>query len=71
MFKNAVVKLHTGELRHVVVTALSHGAARIELNTRDPLPEHVELIEASLKLRRRARVIWQLDGAAALSFYPA
>jgi hypothetical protein len=71
LFKNGTVTLPDGARMVVVIKDLSDAGARIEFFARTTLPEEVLLVEPMLKLRRRARVVWQSDGAAGLHFIDA
>lgn len=68
MFRQGVVILGAGQRLSVVIKNLSTTGARIEFFVRTALPGEVLLTEATLKLSRRARVVWQSDGAAGLQF---
>lgn len=67
LFKNGALKLPNGDIISVVITALDATSARVEIATRQVLPDNVVLIEQSLKLRTQATVVWQREGAAALA----
>jgi hypothetical protein len=71
VFKNGTVILPDGARMVVVIKDLSDAGARVEFFARTTLPEEVLLVEPMLKLRRRARVAWQSDGAAGLQFIEA
>jgi hypothetical protein len=71
VFKNGSVILPDGARMVVVIKDLSDAGARVEFFARTTLPEEVLLVEPMLKLRRRARVAWQSDGAAGLQFIDA
>ena len=71
VFKNGSVILPDGARMVVVIKDLSDSGARVEFFARTTLPEVVLLVEPMLKLRRRARVAWQSDGAAGLQFIDA
>jgi hypothetical protein len=68
IFKNGTVMFGTGVRLSVVIKDLTDSGARIEFFARTMLPDEVILAEPMLKLRRRARVAWQRDGAAGLQF---
>ncbi len=69
-FRQATVQLLGGERLDVVVKNLSETGARIEFFRKVILSEYVVLNEPVLRLRTRARVVWQQDGAAGLHFVP-
>jgi hypothetical protein len=71
VFKNGSVILPDGARMVVVIKDLNDTGARVEFFARTLLPEEVLLVEPMLKLRRRARVAWQSDGAAGLQFIDA
>lgn len=60
--------LAEGERLSVAIKDLSEGGRRVEYFIRRELPDFVVLIESTLRIKRRARVIWQRDGAAGLAF---
>lgn len=60
--------LADGEKLSVAIKNLSESGARVEYFIRRELPELVVLIEPTLRIRHRARVVWQRDGAAGLAF---
>lgn len=60
--------LGDGERMAVVVKDVSATGARVEFFVRRTLPDEVLFMEATLKLRKRARVVWQRDGAVGLEF---
>lgn len=57
-----------GERLSVAIKNLSGSGARVEYFIRRELPPVVVLIEPSLRIRRRAKVVWQRDGVAGLAF---
>jgi hypothetical protein len=66
-FRNGVLLFN--DVRMVVVIRdLSATGARVDFLQRVELPIEVVLLEAMLKLRKHARVVWQQDGAAGLVF---
>lgn len=67
-FKQATVQLQGGERVDVVVKNLSATGARIEFFRKVMLTEMVLLSEPTLRLKVRAHVVWQADGAAGLHF---
>jgi hypothetical protein len=68
LFRNGVVIIDDAERLNVVIKDLSDSGARVEFFVRRILPDAVTLAEPMLKLRRRARVVWQRDGVAGLAF---
>jgi len=68
LFRNATLQLDETERLGVVIKNISESGARVEYFLKRQLPPIVVLIEPTLKLRRRARVIWQRDGVAGLEF---
>lgn len=68
LFRNATVLIDETHRLAVVLKNLSNSGARIEYFTKVELPPVVVLVESTMKLRRRARVIWQRDGVAGLEF---
>ncbi|MGQ0533059.1 MAG: PilZ domain-containing protein [Caulobacteraceae bacterium] len=68
VFRNGVLIFDDGERLSVVIKDLSDGGVRVEFFVNRPLPATIMLSEPTLKLRRRARVVWQSDGAAGLAF---
>jgi len=67
-FKQATLMMATGERLEVVVKNVSDTGARIDFFSRVQLPTHVFLSEPTLRLRRKASVVWQTDGSAGLHF---
>ena len=67
-FRHGSLLLRDGQRIDVAVKDLSVGGARIEYYVRTELPEDVLLCEPTLRLRCRAKVIWQIEGAAGLCF---
>jgi translation initiation factor IF-1 len=67
-YKQATLILEGGQKVTVAIKNLSPTGARIETRERMLLPDEVVLTEATLNLRRRARVVWQHDGIAGLQF---
>lgn len=68
VFRQGTLVLADGERLSVVIKNLSESGARIEYFVRHELPDVVVLIESTLRIKRRARVVWQRDGAAGLAF---
>jgi hypothetical protein len=57
MFRSAVLLFASGERLEVVVKNMSRTGARVEFYLRTELPREVTLIEASMNLRKAARVV--------------
>jgi hypothetical protein len=68
VFRQGTVVLPDGERLSVAIKNLSESGARIEYFVRRELPHFVVLIESTLRIKHRARVVWQRDGAAGLAF---
>lgn len=68
LFRTATLVTSGGGKQNVAVKDLSATGARIEFHTRGDLPDIVILIEPTLKLSKRARVVWQEPGVAGLEF---
>lgn len=68
LYRHGVIIFNDGQRLTVAVKNLSATGARIEFFNKVDLPQEIMLIEPTLKLRRRARVAWQADGVAGLSF---
>ncbi|MBL8550323.1 MAG: hypothetical protein JNJ73_10080 [Hyphomonadaceae bacterium] len=68
VYRHGVIVLGGGERLSVAIRNLSATGARIEFHIHIPLPREVVVAEPTLKLRRRARVVWQIEGAAGLEF---
>lgn len=60
--------LAAGERLSVAIKNLSESGARVEYFVRRELPAFVVLIEPVLRIKHRARVVWQRDGVAGLAF---
>ncbi|MDZ4760223.1 MAG: hypothetical protein SGJ21_04040 [Alphaproteobacteria bacterium] len=69
-FKQATLRLSTGERIDVVVKNVSDTGARVEFFKKSTLSEKVLITEPTLRLRTWARVTWQVEGAAGLQFLP-
>jgi hypothetical protein len=67
-FRHGALVFGEGQRLNVAVKDLSAGGARVEFFVRTPLPEDVILCEPSLRLRCRAKVVWQSQGVAGLAF---
>lgn len=70
VYRQGMLILAEGERLSVAIKDLSEGGARVEYFVRRELPDFVVLIEPTLRIRRRARVVWRRDGAAGLAFEP-
>lgn len=68
VFRNATLQLDDTERLAVVIKNMSPTGARVEYFTKRELPPVVTLLESTMKLRQRARVVWQRDGVAGLEF---
>lgn len=68
IFRQGVLILGNGERLAVAVKNVSATGARVEFFSRRDLPEFATLVEPTLRIRARARVVWQRDGAAGLAF---
>lgn len=67
-FRHGALVFEDGQRLNVAVKDLSEGGARVEYYVRTTLPDVVMLCEPTLRLRCKARVVWQSDGAAGLAF---
>ena len=67
-FRRGVLVFEDAQRVEIAVKDLSAGGARVEFCLRAPLPENVMLCEPTLRLRCRAKVVWQTEGAAGLAF---
>ncbi|HVK79437.1 MAG TPA: PilZ domain-containing protein [Verrucomicrobiae bacterium] len=68
VFRQATLVLSDGHRFAVVVKDVSETGARVEFFQHVTLPDEVQFLEATLRLRKRARVVWQRDGVAGLAF---
>lgn len=68
LYRQGVLIFGDGQRLRIALKNLSTTGARVEFFTRTELPEEVILAEPTLKLRRRARVVWQAEGVAGLLF---
>ena len=68
VYKNGALLLENDHRLKVVIKNLSVTGAYVEFFIKTDLPDHVILTEPTLPLKRRARVVWQRDGAAGLLF---
>lgn len=67
-FRHGALLFEDGQRLNIAVKDLSPGGARVEFYVRTTLPENVMLCEPTLRLRCRAKVVWQMEGAAGLAF---
>ncbi len=67
-FRHGALLCEDGQRLNVAVKDLSDGGARVEFYVRTTLPDNVMLCEPTLRLRCRAKVVWQSDGVAGLAF---
>jgi hypothetical protein len=67
-FRHGALVFEDGQRLNIAVKDLSAGGARVEFYMRMTLPENVMLCEPTLRLRCRAKVVWQEEGAAGLAF---
>jgi hypothetical protein len=68
MFRNGALAYGSGHRMAVVIKDLSDTGARVEFFQKVTLPIMVTLTEPTLRLRRLAHVVWQIDGVAGLAF---
>lgn len=68
VFRQGALLLAGGEKLTVALKDISATGARIEYFARRELPEFVILVEPTLRIKSRARVVWQRDGVAGLQF---
>ncbi len=71
VFRQGALILGTGERLPIALKNVSSTGARVEFFTRRELPEFAVLVEPTLRIKSRVRVVWQRDGAAGLIFIPA
>ena len=67
-FRHGALVFEDGQRLSIAVKDLSVGGARIEYYVRTTLPDNDMLCEPTLRLRCRAKVVWQTEGAAGLAF---
>jgi hypothetical protein len=67
-FRHGALLFEDGQRLNIAVKDLSVGGARVEFYVRQTLPDNVLLCEPTLRLRCRAKVVWQTEGAAGLAF---
>jgi hypothetical protein len=68
VFRQATLVFSDGHRFTVVVKDVSATGARVEFFQHVTLPPEVQFLEATMRLRKRARVVWQQDGRAGLEF---
>ena len=68
VFRQGALILANGEKLSVAVKDISATGARVEYFTHVELPAVVVLVEPTLRIKSRARVVWQRDGVAGLAF---
>jgi len=68
MFRTGTLVTSGGGRQNVAIKNVSATGALVEFHTRAELPTYVVLIEPMLRLNRKARVVWQVEGAAGLQF---
>ncbi|MDX2275591.1 MAG: hypothetical protein NW206_09100 [Hyphomonadaceae bacterium] len=68
VFRQGALILADGERFPVALKNISASGARVEYFTRRELPEIVILVEPTLRIKSRARVVWQREGMAGLAF---
>lgn len=68
MFRTGTLVTTGGGRQNVAIKNVSETGALIEFHTRNELPLHVVLIEPMLRLHKKAKVVWQIEGAAGLQF---
>lgn len=71
VFRQGALILAAGESFPVALKNISATGARVEYFTRRELPRTVILVEPTLRIKARARVVWQRDGIAGLAFTTA
>ncbi len=67
-FRQGALILADGEKLSVALKDISVTGARVEYFVRRELPDIVILVEPTLRIKSRARVVWQRDGIAGLAF---
>jgi hypothetical protein len=68
LFRQGFIVFESGQKLRVAVKNLSETGARLEFFTQSELPDEIILVEPTLDLRRRARVVWQRAGVAGVRF---
>lgn len=68
VFRQGALILADCEKFPVALKNISASGARVEYFTRRDLPEVVILVEPTLRIKSRARVVWQREGVAGLAF---
>lgn len=67
-YRQGVVQLPDGQRFTVVLKNVSPTGARIEYFIKNELPDEIVIIEPTMKIRHRARVVWQGDGVAGIAY---
>jgi hypothetical protein len=68
IFRDATITLDSGERMAVAVKDVSANGARVEFFRHVLLPQSFMLSLPGMKLKRRARVVWQREGVAGVEF---
>jgi hypothetical protein len=68
VFRQGALILANGEKLSVAIKDISVTGARVEYFTRNELPELIVLVEPTLRIKSKARVVWQREGVAGLAF---
>lgn len=68
VFRQGALILANNERLRVALKDVSTTGARVEYFTRQDLPDEVILVEPTLRIKSRARVVWQREGVAGLAF---
>jgi hypothetical protein len=68
VFRQGALILADGEKLRVALKDISATGARVETFARRELPDLVFLVEPTLRIKCRARVVWQREGVAGLAF---
>lgn len=68
IFRQATIVLRYGERVACVVKNVSASGAKVEYFAVVMLSERITLMEPTLGLKKRARVVWQEPGSAGLEF---
>ena len=67
-YKQAVLVIDGHEKLGVIIKDINTSGARVDFFQRRSLPDFVTLQEATMRLNRRARVMWQDGSSAGLKF---
>lgn len=68
VFRQGALILADGEQLPVALKNISATGAKVEYFVRRDLPATVILVEPTLRIKARARVVWQREGVAGLAF---